>query len=219
MEPFKVSNHMRDLKSAYPDAEDLLNIAKQGGESARCAIARQWLSEGIPYAFKDCPAIYESLREWLALRLDVDPKDVSITGSARIGQSLAPSKLGKQFDETSDLDIFIVNEKLFDRLKADYLVWSDEYESHRVMPSNNREATFWKDNLYRCPKNIARGFIDTKLIPNYEKYQMVRRVEQTTFLLKGKLAATEYAPNVSHVSVRCYKSWSSYVNQISLGFR
>lgn len=216
MEPFKVSNPLRSITGAYPEASTLSQAAKQGGESTRTAIARLWLSEGIPYAFKDCPGIYESVRTWIAMRLDVDPKEINLTGSARLGQSLAPHKMGKLFGEGSDLDMFIISSELFDKLKTDFNNWSDDYESKVVVASNERENGFWRDNFYRGAKNISKGFIDAKLIPNREKYSHARNVAQTMFLLKEKLGTTDLAPTICHASLRCYKSWSSCVNQISL---
>ncbi len=217
MEPFKVSKYLSDIKNIYPDAQQILDAAEHGGEKARHAIARQWLSEGIPYAFKDCPGVYESVREWMATRLDVDPKEVNLTGSARLGQSLSPNKVGKPFDNESDLDIFIVSSNLFDKLKTEFNEWSYDYESENISASNKREEKLWKDNLYRCPKNILRGFIDSNLIPNRKKYSYAQNVAQTMYMLKEKLSATKYAPKICHASVRCYKSWDSYVRQISLG--
>jgi hypothetical protein len=219
MEPFKVSSQLRDITCTYPDAQLISDVGKQGGEAARHAIARQWLSEGIPYAFKGCPGVYESVRVWVATRLDVDPKEVNLTGSARLGQSLAPKKMGKPFTEGSDLDIFIVSGGFFDRLKTDFNEWSYDYESNNIRASNKREDGFWKDNLHRCPKNISRGFIDSNVIPNYEKYSHARNAAQTMYLLKEKLTVTISAPKVCHASVRCYKSWGSYVQQVSLGLQ
>lgn len=219
MEPFKISTHLRDLKCAYPEAQLISNVAKNGGELARLAIARQWLSEGIPYAFKDCPAVYESVRAWMASRLDVDPKEINLTGSARLGQSLAPQKMGKPFGEGSDLDIFIISEGLFNKLKNDFNEWSFDYESNSLKASNPREEGFWNNNLHRCPKNLARGFIDSNVIPNHQKYTHARNVAQTMYLLKEKLDVTETAPKICHASVRCYKSWESYVRQVALGLQ
>jgi hypothetical protein len=109
MEPFKVSQHLSALVDNYPDANILIDVAKNGGNQSKTAIARLWLSEGIPFSFKQNPALYESVRDWLGTRLDVDPKEISLTGSGRIGQSLAPKKLGANFSEDSDLDFFIVS--------------------------------------------------------------------------------------------------------------
>ncbi len=219
MEPFKVSSHLRGVVSAYPEAKLISEAAKNGGESARQAIARQWLSEGIPFAFKECPGIYESIRSWVGSRLNIDPKELNVTGSARLGQSLAPNKMGKPFGDGSDLDIFIISSELFEQLKSDFHQWSYDFETGVISASNERESGFWTENLHRGPKNIARGFIDSNIVPNHDKYRYVRNVAQTMYLLKEKLDVTSEVPKFSHASVRCYKSWASYVQQISLGFQ
>ena len=90
MLPFKVPSIFQDFSEQYPGANQIQTIAKNGGNSARNSIARLWLSEGIPYAFKESPILYDEIRSWLAIKLDIDPKEISMTGSGRIGQSLAP---------------------------------------------------------------------------------------------------------------------------------
>ena len=107
MQGFETMPALSEVIGAYPEAKKIVSAASSGGRNSKMAIARLWLSEGIPFAFKDCPAIYESIRVWLSSRLLVHPKDISITGSARLGQSLAPQKLGKEFSHESDLDLFI----------------------------------------------------------------------------------------------------------------
>lgn len=219
MEPFKVSSYLKEMVSPYPEAKLISEAAKHGGESARQAIARQWLSEGIPFAFKECPGIYESVRSWVGSRLNIDPKELNVTGSARLGQSLAPHKMGKPFGDGSDLDIFIISSELFEHLKSDFNEWSYDFERGFIMASNDRENGFWIENLHRGPKNIARGFIDSNIVPNHDKYRNVRNISQTMYLLKEKLDITTGAPKFCHASVRRYKSWPSYVQQISLGFQ
>ncbi|HDY89195.1 MAG TPA: hypothetical protein ENH82_13905 [bacterium] len=174
------------------------------------------MSEGIPFAFKDCPGVYESVRTWLSGRLRVDPKEINITGSARLGQSLAPRQIGKPFDSDSDLDIFIVSKTLFEKLGDDFNKWSYKFESRIVQPSNEREAYFWKDNNYRGTKLLLRGFIDSKMIPNLESYAIAKNIHQTMWLLKEKLQITTHAPKIANASVRCYVSWEAYVRQTVL---
>ncbi len=214
MEPFKVSTHLSKLVDCYPDAHSIMQSARQGGENSKIAIARLWLSEGIPYAFKNQPALYESVRAWLSTRLDVDPKTINLTGSARIGQSLAPSKLGSDFGEHSDLDLFVVSDDLFERMRRDFVEWSYDFESGVTKPSNERELRFWKDNNLRGPKLINKGFLDSKIVPNYEAYSVTKSIAQTMWLLKEKLDVTDGAPKVQSASIRCYKDWASYVRQI-----
>jgi hypothetical protein len=214
MEPFKVSTQLATLLDSYPEAKSLVDAAVTGGEQSKIAIARLWLSEGIPYAFRNKPALYESVRSWLGTRLGVDPKEIHLTGSARIGQSLAPKKLGEIFGDHSDLDIFIVSHNLFERMKADFNHWSYEFEGGLVQPSNDKERRFWEDNNQRGPKLIQRGFLDSNMVPNRATYPTIKNIAQTMWLLKGKLDITEKAPRVRSASVRCYIDWVSYVRQM-----
>jgi len=194
MEPFRVSAPIAELTDAYVDASTLVSAAKNGGDPARVALARLWLSEGIPFAFKACPAIYESIRDWLSVRLDVHAKEIGLYGSARIGASIAPKKLGKEFGSDSDLDLFVVSADLFDRMKQEFVRWSYDFESNRVSPANAQERSFWQDHVYRGPKNIRRGFIDQKMIPNRIEYPIVKTISQSMWLLVEKLKLTPNAP-------------------------
>lgn len=219
MEAFKVSTHLSALLDSYPDARSIVDAAANGGQHSKMAIARLWLSEGIPFAFKSKPALYESVRAWLGIRLNVDPKEIHVTGSARIGQSLAPSKIGTRFGEHSDLDLFVVSQVLFDQMKADFNNWSYQFEVGEVLPNNEREKRFWIDNIQRGPNLIQRGFLDSNIVPNREAYSVIKNIAQTMWLLKSKLDVTDGAPIIKSASIRCYKDWGSYARQmaISLG--
>ena len=156
----------------------------------------------------------ETARGWLATRLDVDPKEIHLTGSARIGQSLSPTKIGTAFGDHSDLDIFIVSKNMFERMKVDFNRWSYEFEGGLVQPSNDREKGFWADNYQRGLKLIHRGFLDSNIVPNREAYPTIKNIAQTMWLLKEKLDLTDNAPRVKSASVRCYRDWGSYVRQM-----
>ncbi|MFP3939739.1 MAG: hypothetical protein ACLF0P_05480 [Thermoanaerobaculia bacterium] len=193
-----------------------MDAAKNGGEQARQALARLWLSEGIPYAFRDCPAVYESMRSWLANRLGVHAKEISVAGSARLGASLSPVKLGRPFGSKSDLDVFVVSAQLFEIVRKEFCRWSLDFESGRVKPRNAREEGFWQDNNYRGDKLIRRGFIDQKLIPNLDAYADIRNISESMWALAQKLNVTERAPRPKRASTRCYKSWDAFVRQAAL---
>lgn len=216
MKPFEVSPHLTTLLDSYPNASLVAHAAKNGGKVSKEAIARLWLSEGIPFAFKTKPALYEVLRTWLATKLDVDPKEIHLCGSARIGQSLAPKKIGVDFGEHSDLDLFIVSSELFNRVGIDFNNWSCQFESGLAQPRNDREKEFWVENNKRGKGNIKRGFIDSKMIPNRTEYPTNQNIANSMWELKTKLDATEFAPRVKSASVRCYKDWRSFVQQVVL---
>ncbi|SCX26721.1 hypothetical protein SAMN05216379_1335 [Nitrosomonas eutropha] len=219
MDQFKVASHLKSMLQAYPAAADVAAAGKHGGAQARYALARLWLSEGIPWAFKECPAVYESMRSWLGVMLGVDPKEVGLTGSARLGSSLSPQKLGQPYGDASDLDLFIVSERLFDQLREEFTNWSFSFESGKVSAHNERELTFWKANNERGPKVIQRGFIDQNMIPNHSAYPITSKISQTMWLVVEKLKRTPGAPRPSKASIRCYSSWLSFVQQISINLQ
>ncbi len=215
MEQFSIPDPLRKLTDPYPSWEVMLNAAG-GGREARIALARLWMSEGIPYAFRKCPAVYESVRSWLSFSLGVHAKEIGLVGSARIGESLNPRKFGKRFSCNSDLDLVIVSEVLFGKLTEEFRQWSLSFESDKITPGNSTEERYWPDNNKRVPRNIAAGFLDSKFIPNHESYPITRRIEESMFLLTRKLECTPNAPKVRKASVRCYESWDRFVRQVSL---
>ena len=219
MEPFGIPDLLRNITDPHPPPSLVLTVAGQGGDQARVALARLWLSEGIPYAFRKCPAIYESVRSWLSVFLGVHAKEISIVGSARIGASIAPRKLGKKFSDDSDLDLVIVSKDLFRAVVEEFRQWSLAFESGEVAAKNPREEKYWRENNKIAPRNITAGFLDPKFIPNREPYPIKRRIAQSMFLLTGKLERTPNAPNPSKASVRCYESWDSFARQNSRNLR
>jgi hypothetical protein len=214
MEPFKIPESLKSLTDPYPHPKGLLEIAQIGGDQARIAIAQLWLSEGIPHSFGCCPAIYEAVRCWLSVKLEVHAKEISLIGSARLGKSLASKKLGKPFlNYESDLDLFIVSRNLFEKLKEDSYRWSSDFEDKRIKPRNKREEHYWQNNNKQLPEIIARGFIFSDRIPNFPEYPIAQNVNNTMWLLVEKLKITPNAPKPKKASIRCYSSWDSFVRQ------
>ena len=219
MMPFDVPTRLDTLTTRFPSAQSIKSVAVDGSERTRNAIARLWLSEGVPFSFKDNPGVYDAIRCWLALRLEVNPKDVNLQGSTRIGQSLAPNKFGQEVNEASDLDLFVVSEDLFGRTKDEYLNWSSDFEKNRVKPRNDREARFWMDNHKRVPKTLERGFIDPHLIPLLEKYPLAIKIIDGTDMLVKKMSVTPGAFQPSKASIRVYEDWNAFVRQAAINLK
>lgn len=76
MNPFKVDGRLERLLSQYPDSTQFLEAATS--LVSREMLVRLWLTEGIPFAFRDCPALYETTRAWLAARWRVCPKEITL---------------------------------------------------------------------------------------------------------------------------------------------
>ena len=215
MRPFLIPESIRDLKAPYPSARRVIQAAA-GGRIARADLVQLWMTEGIPYAFKDCPGVYASMRAWLAQELSVHPKQISMTGSGRFGESWVPNKLGTPFGPQSDLDLFLVSADFFARIENDFLRWSNDYRRGEVTPRSRGEATYWDDHQRRGPGIIRRGFLDAWMVPTWHRYETGQHVEDTIWRLKRKLAATPSAPVVKDASVRVYRDMKSLVDQESM---
>lgn len=217
---FRIDPPLARLRDAYPESEEILETVVSG-RGERSAVARLWIAEGIPFAFRNCPALYEKAREWLAVGLDVDPKEVSICGSGRLGYSLAPDSWGRPYSsQDSDLDLFAVSERLFDGLRRDFDCWSQDFEGGAVAPRSQQEEKYWTENKRGTPGCIARGFIDSWRVPNLTPYSAFCRNNNRLAGLKARLHATDVGPKPPRrMSLRCYRDWGSYESQATINLK
>jgi hypothetical protein len=213
--PFARSN--KDLQDLvyYPKPEALKRVILGSSLLDRRSLVRLWLTEGIPYAFRECPGTYEEMREWLAVKLCVHAKDVTLVGSGRIGFSMKPAAFGRVFGESSDLDLTIVNAALFNFCVSDANLFSERFIGNLAIPRNDIERVYWTDNVKRLPSCIKKGFIDTRLFPGNEKYRNILNVNDAMSQLARRLASTPEVMTPKKVSVRIYSNWDSLVNRVS----
>ncbi len=215
--PFVAKPRLSNLPNPFPTPDQLRDALRNGTRGDREIFVRLWLSEGVPFSFRNCPALFEDLRGWLGNRLDVHPKEITLIGSGRIGFSLAGGiKYGKEFGDDSDLDFSVVSHSLFSLLTQSYYQYVDDYYSRRIVPSGEKEAELWKENINVCGKNIRRGFLDVNKIPNRRSYPVVRNIMISMWFLDKRLKETPEAPPITHSSVRIYRCWSSFIDQVSL---
>ena len=220
MKPLQVEAPLLTLSCQYPDAIALREAIVLSSTHARESVVRLWLTEGIPFAFRDCPALYEAVRAWLGARLTVCPKEITLLGSARLGFSLAPPpNYGRMFNAQSDLDLTVVSMALFDELSKSFAQWVADYNARIVHPRDSKERELWDENIRRVPDNLARGFIDANKVPTWDRYPIAQTVGQAMWLLKRKMEITEGAPAVRKISIRVYNSWRALVDRVSLNLR
>ena len=167
--------------------------------------------------FVDVPAIFEDMRGWLGNRLKVHPKEITLIGSARIGYSLARGpKFGREFNKNSDLDISIISSFLFGRLMTASELFHEDYINGSIRPKYDNEDRHWPANIEFAKRNIPKGFLDSKKIPNRERYSTAQKINDSMWRLKKKLESTAEAPIIRDASVRVYRDWKSFVDQVSL---
>ena len=86
-------------------------------------VADHYLFEGISYVFRESPNLLESFTGHLFDELGFGPENVRIVGSAKVGFSLSLDNFPRAFSDTSDIDVLIVNEALFDQIWFNILTW------------------------------------------------------------------------------------------------
>lgn len=220
MRPFKVPKAIADMIKVYPNYKDIIDSANIAGTAELYAISRLWLSEGIPFAFRQLPGLYEIIRDWIAQRLEIHPKELTLIGSARQGSSLAPlPKTGKPFGSESDLDWSAISKSLFEKCKTEYLSWVADYKINIVHPRNPTEKKYWDDNLIMCHKALQRGFIDPNKIPTWDRYPVTQLVGNTMWLIKAKCQESEGAPSFKKATIRIYRDWHSFINQLATNLK
>lgn len=146
----------------------------------------------------------------------MDAKQISLAGSGRLGYSLAPRRWGEQYRlESSDLDFFAVSSSLFESLRDDFDRWAADYARGVARPSEG-ERRYWEANRMETPNNIHGGFIDSWRVPNRVDYRQFLRTNRRLEELSIRLRRAEGSPKPSKaVSLRCYRDWGSYEQQIS----
>jgi hypothetical protein len=215
VKPFPVSEKGLTLKGQYLDPNVLLSSLLDSTIVEKKSILRLWITEGIPFAFRKYPMIYEEIRVWLAESLNINEKEITIIGSARTGYSLSSyPKYGYQYNKDSDLDFSIISNDLFDRLSSEFNKWIVDYSNMTVKPRNETEQKYWEKNKQEVPGHIRRGFIDSNKVPYWDSYPTAQKMGQTTYVLKERIKMTKDAPETDKVTIRVYKNWDDFIKQL-----
>jgi hypothetical protein len=74
----------------------------------------RWLLERIPHVFGDDFDLYLEWKHDLGTRLGVDPRAITLVGSAASGFSFSPQRALQPFHERSDVDVAVVSAHHFD---------------------------------------------------------------------------------------------------------
>jgi len=86
-------------------------------------VVKDYIFEGVPYAFRDTPALMKTLRSYLSGALGIKDENTIIIGSAKTGFSLSPDAMFRQFSDNSDIDVLVVDERIFDEIWQIVLKW------------------------------------------------------------------------------------------------
>lgn len=180
------------------------------------SLVREQLFAGVPFVFRERPADYELLRGHLSRELSVPTSSLTIVGSGRLGYSLNPSHPGQPMLDTSDIDILVADETLFDRLWELMLKW--RYPWHMKHWSEAERA--WGT---RHLENFIAGHADPHLIRFARLGFRRSRTQLLSFSYSWFSAfksAAEY-PELAgrEFKGRLYRSWSFATRYQAYGLR
>ncbi len=77
-------------------------------------LCSEWIIDRIPLIFSNDSKAYAICRQTFAGKINVDPSEIRIIGSAAFGVSLNPNKNYRLFNEASDIDVSVVSGHHFD---------------------------------------------------------------------------------------------------------
>lgn len=168
------------------------------------AVVRQHIFRGVPYVFRDNPASLDRLIKHLSSAIGISEENIKVVGSAKLGYSLNPDNFPRVFSGTSDIDVIVVSEELFDRVWMTLLEW--QYP-RRLVKLGHIE----KDWAQRRRKDIYWGW----LVPSEIHYdglsfpdilKPLRDISSQWFNAFQSLSLySEFAART--ISGRLYRSW------------
>lgn len=122
-------------------------------------IMNKYLLFGVPYIYKDDENTYFELKEELSRHFGIQQTQIYIVGSSKLGFSISPKKRFKTIDDDSDIDVAIIDEKLFDRY------WKDVYSININLVSRSEDD----DKRY---KRFIDYFFKGWVRPDYLPWRM-----------------------------------------------
>lgn len=203
---------LANLQQPYPQPEVFYKAA--GCVAYHRSLVRLWLSEGIPYAFQMRPAVYETLREWLAEQLSVHPKEITLIGSGRIGFSLSPYHPWRSFSSTSDLDFSVISKPLLERLASEFESWARDYDGGDLSSVRGRSTRNWRGNLNFGRKNIPRGFMDADKIPRLDRYPLAQLCGESMYRVQLAVSSSNLGLHPKKASIRVYRDWDVFISRV-----
>lgn len=167
-------------------------------------IVAEYVFSGIPFVFRNQPDSLDALRQHLSEALRFTPKNILVVGSAKIGFSLNPDRFPRQFLASSDIDVLVVDTRLFDKIWTTVLKW---HYPRKGSPLGGQDAP-WMRNMR---KSIYWGAI----MPNNIRYvglslpEVLRPIRDLSTAWFDAFQSLSLYPEFSarQVSGLLYRSW------------
>ncbi len=211
------SKALASFKDHYVDSEEFLKAYASFNIFERKSLVLHYIMDNSPFAFTvvyEKPLIFEQVRQYISYILDVDINNIKLIGSTKTGFSMGNDNYGTPYTKDRDLDFMIIDESLFTKLKAEFVIWQKAFlEDGTMIPRNDREKLFWDDHMEKLPKAFGCGFIDTYKMPNRNDYLPINSKVNNTMSMVLKNLKTHHGFSTQKASMRVYKDIDCYFFQ------
>ncbi len=131
---------------------------------------------------------YWHLRQSVSDRFDIPLANVLVVGSGKLGFSIAPTKRFRPFGDTSDVDVVVVSENLFDS------VW---VKVHKYCV----DGGYW-DQIHQFQKYLFNGWIRPDMLPPPDTFQ---QTQEWWDFFQSLSASREYG--LIKITGALYRNW------------
>ena len=141
-------------------------ILETNSENDRLNFIKKYFFHGTPYVFHNDESEYFEFRNRIANNFGIGFHEIFIVGSAKFGFSYLKET---DFDYNSDIDVVIVNEKLFEEYFSkicDYQYQFDRQYKSIHLSEMNKYSTFLK--------YLVKGWMRPDKLPNSFKVDLLR---------------------------------------------
>jgi hypothetical protein len=208
---FNLTELERNLPPPPLDADGLRNALGAIREDRIGHFIQAYVRDRVPAAFNSCPLLWESARRLICDRVErklgvrMAPIEVGLTGSANLGFSPVIDKWGKPYGAGSDLDLFLVNDRLFELVQLDSARFLKTDDSRFV---DQREAV---------ERQLSRGFVSTWLVPaSREHYKHCTELRSEAAVLIDRLNGE--GMELKRSFYRVFSGWPALAGQLQKNF-
>jgi len=168
-------------------------------------IVRDRIFGGTPYVFRARPTSADTLYDFIAKQFAISRDSVRIVGSAKIGFSLSPDNFPRRFTPRSDIDVVVVDEKMFDLVWMALLDWHYPRRSSGLARTDSDWARHRRREVYWGWFVPADIHFEGLSFP--EALKPVRELRTRWFnVFQGLSMFPEFSSRT--VSGRLYRTWN-----------
>ncbi len=211
------SKTLASVRGYFIKPEDFLKAYSNLSDIEKKSLVLHYIMDNSPFAFTEVyekPLLFEQVRQYVSYILDVNVNHVKLVGSTKTGFKLDSENYGKPYSKASDLDFMIIDESLFKILAKEFDMWKKAYiDDSSMKPHNDKEKTYWNENMVSLRRTIGLGFVDTYKMPNRQEFLPINSKVNNTMANVVRNLRAYHDFSTKKASMRVYKDFDSFFYQ------